>query len=70
MAVFTPSYPLTFPTNVGVQTQRFSLVRTGVLRPFTGQDQGFNMRVNIGQHKYNSTNVKAKRSCYCFTIKR
>ena len=41
MAVFTPSYPLTFPTNVGVQTQRFSLVRTVAVSssPFTGQDQ-------------------------------
>ena len=41
MAVFTPSYPLTFPTNVGVQTQRFALVRTVAVSssPFTGQDQ-------------------------------
>ena len=41
MAVFTPSYPLTFPTNVGVQTQRFSLVRTVAVSssPFTAQDQ-------------------------------
>ena len=38
MAVFTPSYPLTFPTVVGVQTQRFSLVRTVAVSssPFTG----------------------------------
>lgn len=41
MAVFTPSYPLTFPTVTGVTTQRFSLVRTVAVStsPFTGQDQ-------------------------------
>ena len=41
MAVFTPSYPLTFPTVSGVTTQRFSLVRTVAVStsPFTGQDQ-------------------------------
>ena len=41
MAVFTPSYPLTFPTVSGVRTQRFSLVRTVAVStsPFTGQDQ-------------------------------
>ena len=43
MAVFTPSYPLTFPTVSGIQTQRFSLVRTVAVSssPFTGQDQVF-----------------------------
>ena len=43
MAVFTPSYPLTFPTNVGVQTQRFALTRTVAVSasPFTGQEQVF-----------------------------
>ena len=41
MAVFTPSYPLTFPTVSGIKTQRFSLVRTVAVSssPFTGQDQ-------------------------------
>jgi len=41
MAVFTPSYPLTFPTVSGVRTQKFSLVRTVAVSssPFTGQDQ-------------------------------
>ena len=41
MAVFTPSYPLTFPTVSGVRTQRFALVRTVAVSssPFTGQDQ-------------------------------
>ena len=41
MAVFTPSYPLTLPTVIGVQTQRFALVRTVAVStsPFTGQDQ-------------------------------
>tara|TARA_Y100000004_G_scaffold54256_1_gene60429 strand:- start:763 stop:1389 length:627 start_codon:yes stop_codon:yes gene_type:complete len=41
MAVFTPSYPLTFPTVSGVKTQRFALVRTVAVSssPFTGQDQ-------------------------------
>ena len=41
MAVFTPSYPLTFPTVSGVSTQRFALVRTVAVSssPFTGQDQ-------------------------------
>ena len=41
MAVFTPSYPLTFPTVTGVTTQRLSLVRTVAVStsPFTGQDQ-------------------------------
>ena len=41
MAVFTPSYPLTFPTVSGVQTQSFSLVRNVAVSssPFTGQDQ-------------------------------
>ena len=55
MAVFTPSYPLTFPTVVGVQTQRFSLVRTVAVSssPFTGQDQ-------IVQHEgeYWTTQIK------------
>ena len=43
MAVFTPSYPLTFPTVSGVQTQSFSLVRNVAVStsPFTGQDQVF-----------------------------
>ena len=43
MAVFTPSYPLTFPTVSGVQTQTFSLVRNVAVStsPFTGQDQVF-----------------------------
>jgi len=43
MAVFTPTYPLTFPTVTGVQTQRFSLVRTVAVSasPFTGQEQVF-----------------------------
>ena len=41
MAVFTPSYPLTFPTVSGVRTQRFALVRTVAVSSsaFTGQDQ-------------------------------
>ena len=41
MAVFTPSYTLTFPTVSGVRTQRFALVRTVAVSssPFTGQDQ-------------------------------
>ena len=55
MAVFTPSYPLTFPTVVGVQTQRFSIVRTVAVStsPFTGQDQ-------IVQHEgeYWTTQIK------------
>ena len=43
MAVFTPSYPLTFPTVSGIQTQTFSLVRNVAVStsPFTGQDQVF-----------------------------
>ena len=55
MAVFTPSYPLTFPTVSGVTTQRFSLVRTVAVStsPFTGQDQ-------IVQHEgeYWTTQIK------------
>ena len=43
MAVFTPSYPLTFPTVSGITTQTFSLVRNVAVStsPFTGQDQVF-----------------------------
>ena len=43
MAVFTPSYPLTFPTVSGIKTQRFSLNRTVAVSasPFTGQEQVF-----------------------------
>lgn len=43
MAVFTPSYPLTFPTVSGVKTQRFALTRTVSVSasPFTGQEQVF-----------------------------
>ena len=43
MAVFTPSYPLTFPTVSGITTQRFSLNRTVAVSasPFTGQEQVF-----------------------------
>jgi len=43
MAVFTPSYPLTFPTVSGIQTQRFALTRTVSVSasPFTGQEQVF-----------------------------
>ena len=43
MAVFTPSYTLTFPTVSGIQTQTFSLVRNVAVStsPFTGQDQVF-----------------------------
>ena len=41
MAVFTPSYPLTFPTVSGIKTQRFALTRTVAVSasPFTGQEQ-------------------------------
>jgi len=43
MAVFTPSYPLTFPTVSGIKTQRFALTRTVSVSasPFTGQEQVF-----------------------------
>ena len=43
MAVFTPSYPLTFPTVSGITTQRFALTRTVAVSasPFTGQEQVF-----------------------------
>ena len=43
MAVFTPSYPLTFPTVSGIKTQRFALTRTVAVSasPFTGQEQVF-----------------------------
>ena len=43
MAVFTPSYPLTFPTVSGITTQRFALTRTVSVSasPFTGQEQVF-----------------------------
>ena len=43
MAVFTPSYPLTFPTVSGITTQSFSLIRNVAVStsPFTGQDQVF-----------------------------
>ena len=43
MAVFTPSYPLTFPTVSGITTHSFSLIRNVAVStsPFTGQDQVF-----------------------------
>ena len=54
MAVFTPSYPLTFPTVSGIKTQRFALTRTVAVSasPFTGQEQVFQHEERYGLLKF------------------